>query len=182
MIDSLAMQSDITKFRNPHSTRNKIGRVLWAIVYCTLFRPTPWFMHGWRTFLLRCFGAKIKRAQFKPRVEIWSPWNLEIGEDVFIDYDVILYSAYGIKIGDRVILSKGAFLCTPTHDLREAEFPLTGGQITLGNDVWIAAQALRPIGTSRVLFPFPVTRTTPSSRLRFSSFAAASSEMRRPLA
>ena len=37
-------------------------------------------------------------------------------------------------------------------------------------------------GTIRVLFPFPVTRTTRSSKLKFSNRAFASSETRSPLA
>ena len=44
------MQSDITKFKNPHSRGNKIGRILWSIVYRVLFRPTPWFMSGCARF------------------------------------------------------------------------------------------------------------------------------------
>ena len=99
-------------------------------------------VHVWlRTFLLRRFGAKIGRAQFHATVDIWAPWLLDIGHDVFIDRDVILYNTYGVKIGDRVILSRGAFLCTPSHDHRLSDIPLIGGRITLGNDVWIAADA-----------------------------------------
>ena len=39
---------------------NKARRLVWGAVYQLLFRPTPrWMLHGWRCFLLRCFGARI---------------------------------------------------------------------------------------------------------------------------
>ena len=135
------MQTDITKFKNPHSTRNKLGRVLWTVAWGLLFRPTPKYFGQWRTFLLRLFGARIGRAWLHQSVEVWAPWMLEIGHDVFIDRDVKLYNTYGTTIGDRVVISRGTMLCTPSHDHTLAEFPLIGGRITIGSDVWVAAEA-----------------------------------------
>ena len=128
-------------FVNPHSLGNKVGRLLWRIVWMMLFRPTPWFMTGWRTFLLRCFGAKITRAEFHQSVQVWAPWKLKVGSDVFFDRGVNLYNAFGIEVGDRVVVSFNACLCTATHDHRRRLFPLVGKPITIGSDTWIAAHS-----------------------------------------
>ncbi len=135
------METAPQNFRNPHSSGNKFARLAWSIVWMLLFRPSPWFMRGWRRMLVRLFGAKVGNVDLHPSVEIWAPWKLEIGQHVFIAEDVILYNTFGIKIGSRVTISRGAFLCTPSHDHSIVEFPLIGRPITIGNDTWIAAQA-----------------------------------------
>lgn len=135
------METTPVQFKNPHGFRNRAGRLLWALAWALLFRPTPWFMGAWRTFLLRCFGAKIKYARFHPSVKVWAPWLLETGEHVYVDARVNLYNAYGIRLGDRVIISQGSFLCSATHDYTRGHYPLIGGAIVVENDSWIAAEA-----------------------------------------
>lgn len=135
------MVTDPGSFKNPHSLGNRAGRLLWHIVWLLLFRPSPWFMTGWRHMLLRLFGARLAKGGFHSSVRIWAPWRLVCGDDVYIDRDVYLYNAFGMEIGDRVVISFGSVLCTATHDFRQHNFPLTGRQITIESDVWIAAEA-----------------------------------------
>lgn len=128
------------EFENPHSLANKIGRLAWRWAWVLLFRPTPpRLLGGWRTFLLRCFGAKIRKTWVHPSAQIWAPWLLEAGDHVFIDRNVNLYNAYGIKLGDNVIISFDSTLCTASHDHTDPKFRLTGGQITIGSDCWLGA-------------------------------------------
>lgn len=135
-------RTDNRNFKNPHSLRNKLGRRLWDVCHVLLFRPTPpRLMGGWRTFMLRMFGAKLGKAWFHPSVKIWAPWLLEAGDDVFVDAQVRLYNAYGIKLSDRVIVSQHAFLCTASHDYTDPVFRLIGKAITVGPDAWVAADA-----------------------------------------
>lgn len=98
-------------------------------------------MCGWRSFLLRLFGAKISFACLHQSVKIWAPWLLELGKEVYVDKEVNFYNAFGIKIGDRVVISQGVFLCSATHDYSEPSYPLTGGKISVEDDCWIAAEA-----------------------------------------
>ncbi|RMD63039.1 MAG: hypothetical protein D6824_05930, partial [Planctomycetota bacterium] len=56
------------------------------------------------------------------------------------DY-AILYSLGRIRIGDRAILSQYSHLCAGTHDHTNRRFPLIRDPITIGADVWIAADA-----------------------------------------
>jgi len=59
----MPMQVDVSYCPSPHSLLNKIGRVLWGIVWLILYRPSPKIFHGWRRFLLKMFGAKIGQIQ-----------------------------------------------------------------------------------------------------------------------
>jgi putative colanic acid biosynthesis acetyltransferase WcaF len=98
-------------------------------------------MGAWRSWLLRLFGARISFARVHQSVQIWAPWQLEMGQYVYIDKNVNLYNVYGLKLGDRVIISQGTFLCGATHDYRQPTYPLTGGKIVVEEDCWIAADA-----------------------------------------
>lgn len=142
------MRTDPSTFVNPHGLANKVGRLVWHVVWMVLFRPSPWFMGAWRSWLLRLFGAKIGFVRLHSSVRVWAPWRLKMGSHVYVDRDVYLYNAYGLEVGDRVVISFGSVLCTASHDYRRSAFPLTGKQITVGSDVWIAAEAFVAPGVS----------------------------------
>ena len=131
----------IVPYENRLPVSNKVGRLLWTIVWSFLFRPTPQCLHGWRALLLRCFGARIgRRCTIDSSCRIWAPWNLEIGHDCHLDAGVDCYSVARITIGDRTIVSQGAYLCSASHDFSAPDFPLTQAPIQIGSDVWIAAR------------------------------------------
>jgi putative colanic acid biosynthesis acetyltransferase WcaF len=134
------MKTNPPGFRNPHSRANRVGRLLWSVVYLVAFRPTPWFMGAWRTWLLKMFGAKVRGfARFHSSCRVWAPWLLEVGDQVYVDLNVNLYNAYGIRLGDRVVISQNAFLCSASHDYTDPAYALIGGKIAVGDDAWIAA-------------------------------------------
>jgi putative colanic acid biosynthesis acetyltransferase WcaF len=137
------------EFKNPHSLKNKLGRLLWRYVWMILFRPTPVRLGGaWRRVLLRLFGAKIGDTWLHPSVRVWAPWMLTSGDHVFVDQNVNLYNAYGIELGDRVIISFDSTLCTASHDHADVRFALTGNPIRIGSDCWIAADVFIAPGVS----------------------------------
>lgn len=124
------------------SLKNRIMRVVWNGIYLILFKYSPKPLHSWRSFILRCFGAKIgKGVHVYPKVFIWAPWNLEVGHESGISDSVILYSQGKIIIGNRVVISQGSHLCTGTHDYTKIGFPLFTKSIIIGNNVWIAAES-----------------------------------------
>lgn len=135
------MRTDPVAFRNPHSRGNRIGRLAWGAAWSLLVRPTPWFLGRWRRWVLRRFGARIGASAVDASVRIWAPWRLEIGDYVYVDDQARLYNVFGIRIGDRVVISQGAFLCGASHDYRDRAYPLIGGRITVEDDCWIAADA-----------------------------------------
>jgi putative colanic acid biosynthesis acetyltransferase WcaF len=135
------MKTNPIAFRNPHSWRNKGGRLLWRFVYLFFFRPSPCSLYAWRSWLLCLFGAKIRFAHLHPTVRVWAPWLLELGEYVYIDRDVNLYNVFGISIADRVIISEKAYLCGASHDYKVPSYPLTGGKVMIKDDCWLAADS-----------------------------------------
>lgn len=131
------------------SLRNRLARLIWNLVEALLFRLSPKPLHGWRSFLLRCFGAKVGRSvHVYPNVKIWAPWNLHLSDECGIANGAILYSQGKIWIGERAVISQGAHLCAGTHDYTKSGFPLITKPIHIGNYAWVAAEAFIHPGIS----------------------------------
>lgn len=119
-----------------------VGRALWYVVEATAFRHSPRTFYGYRSWLLRRFGADVHpTARVRPSVSIEVPWNLSIGEGSMVGDHAILYCLGPVKIGARCTVSQYAHLCAGTHDHTRRSFPLVKSRITLGDDVWVAADA-----------------------------------------
>ncbi len=132
-----------------HNLGNKIGRVLWSIVWHLAYRPSPRFLHGWRRFLLKAFGAKLGRgAHPYPGARIWAPWNLELGSDSCIADDVDCYCVDKVRIGNNATVSQYSFLCTASHDFEDPVMPLTTAPITIGDGAWVCADVFVAPGVS----------------------------------
>ncbi len=124
------------------SLSNRLARMIWGIVYAAFFRFSPRPFHGWRSFLLRLFGAKIgKGVHIYSGVKIWAPWNLEVKDEAGVGSGAILYSQARIVIGYRAVVSQGVHLCTGTHDYTKNGQPLIAFPINIGDRAWVAAEA-----------------------------------------
>ena len=133
-VDLLARQ------QSPWTTRDKIARMLWAIVERILFRFSFRTMYRWRSFLLRCFGARIGRnCIIRRTVRVEVPWHLSMGDYSTIGDECIVYTLGRVTIGDRVTISQYTHLCAGTHDHTRPDFPLIRPPIIVEDDVWIAA-------------------------------------------
>lgn len=122
------------------SLKNRLLRVLWGVAYVVLFRYSPRPLHAWRSFLLRCFGAKVgKGVHVYPGVTIWAPWNLILKDQCGIASGVNLYSQGLITVGKKAVVSQGSYICTGTHDYTKTGFPLYTVPITIGDEAWVAA-------------------------------------------
>ncbi|HMP76778.1 MAG TPA: putative colanic acid biosynthesis acetyltransferase [Kiritimatiellia bacterium] len=133
-------QLDLSRFKSELSAGNRLARALWGIVWCCLFRPTPRPLHAWRRFLLRCFRARMGRGtRVYASARVWAPWNLTMGDfSVLGDY-VDCYAVDRIEIGAHSVVSQYTFLCTATHDVDQAHFPLVTKPIRIGAHAWVAA-------------------------------------------
>lgn len=127
---------------SPHSTKNKIGRVLWALTWWMLFRPSPRVFYGWRCFLLRLFGARIGRAvKIASSAKIWAPWNLVMEDESSLSQDTDCYCVAKIQIGSHATVSQYAFLCSASHDPSDPHMALTSAPISIGSQAWVCAGA-----------------------------------------
>jgi len=119
--------------------RSKVYVQLWWLVQSTLFGLSPQPLYGWRSFLLRLFGAKIGRgAIIRPSVRTPYPWRLTIGDHCHIGDDVQLYTYGEIEIGDCSVVSQRSYLCTGTHDHTSPTFDLYAKRIVIESEVWLA--------------------------------------------
>lgn len=126
--------------KSPHGLGNRMARVMWAVTYTLLFRPSPRPLHRWRNWLLRRFGAKVHpTARVYPRARCWAPWNLTMDERACIGNDVDIYSVAPVKIGAYSTVSQYSYLCAATHDFEDVDHPLVPQPITIGRRCWIAA-------------------------------------------
>ncbi|MBP1804842.1 WcaF family extracellular polysaccharide biosynthesis acetyltransferase [Rubellimicrobium aerolatum] len=97
---------------------------------------------GWRTRLLRLFGARIGAGVvIKPGVHVKFPWRLAIGAHCWIGERVWIDNLAPVIIGDHACLSQGAYLCTGSHDWSRERFDLVTTPIAIGDHAWICAGA-----------------------------------------
>ncbi|MGQ0696839.1 MAG: putative colanic acid biosynthesis acetyltransferase [Panacagrimonas sp.] len=124
------------------SLRNRLARAAWGLVYHGFFRWTPRPLHGLRAIILKLFGAKLgKGCHVYPSVRIWGPWNLEMADHSCLDEGVYCYSVNRVRIGKKAIVSRGAFICTGSHDFEDPHFQPYWLPITIGAHAWICVDA-----------------------------------------
>lgn len=81
------------------------------------------------------------RADVRASAKVWNPRNLEMGNNCLLAEKVDVYSVGSIKIGDFVIVSQRAWLCTASHDYKDISFPLVCRPISIEKNVWVASEA-----------------------------------------
>ncbi len=122
---------------------------IWWLVQSLLFQPSPQVLYGWRRFLLRLFGAQIGRqVLIRPTAWVTFPWKLSIGDFSWIGDEVGLYSLGEIRIGSHTVISQRSYLSAGTHDYTRPTFDILAPPITIGSQVWIAADVLVGPGAS----------------------------------
>ena len=121
--------------------RELLVRLLWELAQ-PLFRWSPRPLWGWRRWLLKRFGARVGAcANIFPSARIMIPWNLEIGDWGAIGESAIIYNLARIKLGRATTVSQYAHLCAGSHDYADPALPLLKPPITVGDQVWICAEA-----------------------------------------
>jgi len=122
--------------------RNRIYRLGFRLCWALLASWTPPFMHPWRCWLLRCFGAQVAPTAFiYGSVRIWYPPNLRVDDFGTLAPGVTAYTMAPIHIGAYAIVSQGAHLCAGTHDIESPHFQLFSRPITIEPRAWVAAEA-----------------------------------------
>ena len=128
--------------KSPFGLKIFLIRIIWLLTYYLLFRFSPLYLCGYRSFILRIFGAKIEtKVRIYPSVKIWLPSNLSIKKGSAIGADVNIYNQGHISIGRNVIISQYAHLCASSHNysFKNPRLPLFTQAIIIENNCWICA-------------------------------------------
>lgn len=128
---------------------NRAARFVWGFAYRLLFRYTPRLFHGWRSLVLRCFGATIGRnCRIYPKAVIWAPWNLVCEDAVAVADEAIIYNPSAVFLGSHSIVSQQAYLCGASHDYKSPAFPMISAPIRIERYAWICARATVQMGVT----------------------------------
>ncbi|MFZ2102571.1 MAG: putative colanic acid biosynthesis acetyltransferase [Oricola sp.] len=121
--------------------KHRLSRMAWGVTWTLLASWTQPF-YGWRRFLLRAFGAKVGQGVYvAPSARIWYPANLVLEDFAAIADHADIYCMAPITVGKYAVISKRAHICTGTHDMNAAHFPLVTSPIAIGAYAWITADA-----------------------------------------
>ncbi len=122
---------------------DRLRRLAWHACWLILYRISPRPFHGWRSLLLRLFGATMgPHCHFYPSSRIWAPWNLECADQVTAGDNAEIYNPAPMRFGSHAIVSQGAYLCGATHDYDDPAFPLLAYEASFGAYSWICARAV----------------------------------------
>lgn len=146
----MSYQVRLHEYENRLSLKNKLGRLLWAVVYMLLFRPFGTrYLNFWRVAVLRAFGAKIGRdCSIASSVRIWAPWNLEMADHTLLASRVHCYNPGKITIKSESVLSEGVYLCAASHDISSSKHSLVAKPIIIEDQVWVAVEAFVMMGVT----------------------------------
>jgi putative colanic acid biosynthesis acetyltransferase WcaF len=116
-------------------------QALWFATQNLIFSQW-WLPAAWRPRLLRLFGATIGSGVLvRHRVRVLWPWKLSIGDNCWIGEDAWILNLEPVVIGDNVCISQSVFLCTGSHNMLSPTFEYDNAPITIGDEVWVGAQA-----------------------------------------
>jgi acetyltransferase-like isoleucine patch superfamily enzyme len=103
---------------------------------------------------LRCMGARIgRRPVFYPGVWIAPGRCLRVGDDVDFALGVVVTTAGGVTIGDRVLIGYRTQILSTNHVIPSLPDKIFGGGhvargVTIGADAWIGANCIVLPGVS----------------------------------
>lgn len=138
------------KYQDTISRKNKVKRALWNVSSLILFRPfgLPCFKK-WRNAFLRIWGSEIgEGSSVHASAQIWAPWNLVVGCRTCIGPHTIIYNPGKIILGNKVVISQYAYLCSASHEYELKSHKLCWKEIKVGDFAWVAADAFVGMGVT----------------------------------
>ena len=126
-----------------HTGAGRFKCILWYFTNIFFFLNPLVPLVGLKVKLLRLFGAKVgKGVVIKPSVTIKHPWNLKIGNYVWIGENVWIDNLVEVSIGDNVCISQGAMLLCGNQNYKKTTFDLIVGKIIIEVGAWVGAQSV----------------------------------------
>ncbi len=127
---------------DPGRARSRLPAGAWRPLGAPLLRLIPKPMYGARTRLLRLFGADLdSTARVRQSVRIDRPWNLAMGRKSSLGDGVVVWAHAPVRIGARCTVSQYCRLAAFREDAARPAGPTRPAALTIGDDVWIAAES-----------------------------------------
>jgi putative colanic acid biosynthesis acetyltransferase WcaF len=119
-----------------------IVRALWVIVGALVLTNPIVTSYRFKRAVLRLFGADVgSDVIIKPGVHVKYPWRLRVGNNCWLGERCWIDNMEDVTIGDNVVVSQGAYLCTGNHDWSDPGMGLTPQPIVVEDGAWIGAFA-----------------------------------------
>lgn len=126
-----------------NSTLKKLRYFSWLCISNMFFLTNIPFPQKFKVLVLKFFGANIgKKCVIKPWVKIKFPWELSLGDHVWLGEEVWIDNISNVQIGNNVCISQGAMLLTGNHRYDKIDFALETKPIIIEDGVWICAKAI----------------------------------------
>ena len=117
--------------------RKKYKIVFWEICSLLFFRSRISILnYSYKSWILRQFEQKLDKLVIKRDVHIKSPWELQIGDNVWIGRKWIDNISM-ITIGSNVCISQGVQMTSGNHNYKKEDFELISSPINISSNVWI---------------------------------------------
>lgn len=136
---------DLSKYDNSDYSPGAgvVKRTIWYWINALIFNSWLFPISGVKLKILKMFGARVGvGVVIKPRVNIKYPWNIEVGDHVWIGEDAWIDSLDKVVIGSNVCISQGAYLLTGNHNYKSTTFDLMTGKIHIDDGAWVGAKAV----------------------------------------
>ena len=131
-----------TTAKAPYPRSWYVRKLLWLVVWHTLYRLSPRPLRKFRVLLVRSFGGRVPyTVNLLPSSRIWHPWLVTIGEYACLADGVLIYNLGPVAIGAHTVLSQDAYVCAGTHDYTKPNLPLQRPPVTIGAGVWVCTKA-----------------------------------------
>jgi putative colanic acid biosynthesis acetyltransferase WcaF len=132
----------VSRYASPWALRERMGLLLWGVIWSLFCSWTPKPFNAWRLIWLRMFGCKIEGKPFvHQRARIQIPWRVTLHDRSCVGDRANLYSLGEVELGSRCVVAQEAYLCTGTHDLNDPKTPLVTAKIIVGTDAFVGARA-----------------------------------------
>ena len=103
------------------------------------------------SLIRKIFGKAGKNFWVEPPFYCDYGYNIEVGDDVFFNFNCVVLDVVKVTLGDRVFVAPNVQFYPATHPLdskSRGEMWEYGKPISIGNDVWIGGSAVICPGVS----------------------------------
>ncbi|MHA7128744.1 sugar O-acetyltransferase [Algoriphagus namhaensis] len=93
----------------------------------------------------KIFGKVGKNVWVEPPFYCDYGYNIELGDDVFFNFNCVVLDVVSVKIGERTLIAPNVQFYPATHPLEakpRGEMWEYGSPIVIGSDVWIGGSAV----------------------------------------